>query len=268
MLHIHGNRDSYKLWQTTYKAIIGNSFIGKLFIVVHNKHDLEFFEEIKTSVLHKVLPVCLSQDTMYRFLANEEEAKLFEPFTLSLENKVNFKNTPYKNKRSLDLLILGMCREGKKFREIGNFAKHVKEGTITFSFCGWTPQGSIKESGLFFAIKNGLVNKIECSNNRVEDSLINSMIEDCDAIIDLKSINGNTSYVSSGNISASVSMQKPLIAHKKNYPSFNCIRYSSYRNLDEMICDYQNFQDTLTFHRYILRKEKQERAIRCESLFE
>ena len=143
-----------------------------------------------------------------------------------------------------------MYREGKKFREIANFAKHVKEGTITFSFCGWTPQGSIKESGLFFAIKNGLVNKIECSNNKVEDSLINNMIEDCDAIIDLKSINGNTSYVSSGNISASVSMQKPLIAHKKNYPSFNCIRYSSYRNLDEMICDYQNFQDTLTFHRY------------------
>lgn len=267
--HIHGSAKSFNEYQCIYRSITSATFDGKIFIVIHNKHDLEFFNELSKDKTENVFPVCLSQDTMYKFLLNHKKAKLFEPFTLNfgdrnLDNKIIYGQNP----DAINLLIIGMCREGKKFRELQNFVKYIRAEQVTFSFCGWTPPGTIKQSGLFFAINNGLINNLECSKLRVKDSIINDMIIASDALIDLKSIDKANSYVSSGNISASISMEKPLIAHQKNYPSFNCIRYDTYMTLTGMLNNIEQFKDTLAFHKFLLKKEKNDRSKKCAEIFE
>ena len=266
--HVHGNSESFNAYQSAYRSMADNNLAKNIYIVIHNKHDVSFLKKLEISTSVNIYPICLSQDTMYKYLPHEKNAELFEPFTLHIsEDNQRIHNTYIKNSDAINLLILGMCREGKKFRELRYFLEDIKTNSLTFSFCGWTPQGSIKPSGLFYAINHGLIDKLESSKIRVEDSIINNMISNCDALIDLKMIEQHNSYVSSGNISASVSMQKPLIAHQKNYPSFNCIRYNSYTDLIKMLRNKEIFLETLNFHAYLLKKERDERLRRCSEFF-
>ena len=200
-------------------------------------------------------------------MLNENSTKLFEPYTLKIKiNDKAIENICHDN-IPIKLLIIGMCREGKKFNQLNLFMDLIKERKVEFSYCGWSPPHSIEDSGLKTAIKSGLITSFICSSKRVEDKVFNRMVDKAHAIVDLKIV-GDNSYVSSGNIGASVSMRKPLIAHERNYPSFNCIRFKDYNDMREILVKKERLIENLRFQRFLLQQEYEYRKLACRKLFE
>ena len=93
------------------------------------------------------------------------------------------------------------------------------------------------------------------------------MVDKAHAIVDLKIVGAN-SYVSSGNIGASVSMRKPLIAHERNYPSFNCLRFKDYDDMKKILINKERLIEDLRFQMFLLQKEYECRRSACRKFFE
>ena len=152
-------------------------------------------------------------------MAGKKHGKLFEPYTLKLKTSKTSNESIYNLDDPIRLLIIGMCREGKKFNQLYLFKDFIKKNKVQISYCGWSPSESIRNSGLLSAVKEGLITSIACSPKRVDDNVFNKMIEQAHAIIDLKIVKEN-GYVSSGNIGASVAMRKTIDSSYKQLPEF------------------------------------------------
>ena len=105
--HVHGNQQSFTIFQKIYFEALQHRFKGRLFLVIHNKHDLNFIKYLQhNQVDKKVIPVCLSKDTLYKYMLNENSAKLFEPYTLKIEINQKVAEDICYDKTPIKLLII------------------------------------------------------------------------------------------------------------------------------------------------------------------
>ena len=129
--HIHGNYKSFEVFQHLYKSTIDRGYRGRIFTVIHNKHDYEFTERLRLeSPKDQVIPIFLSKDTEYRYMAGKQHGKLFEPYTLKLKTSKTSNESIYNLDDPIRLLIIGMCREGKKFNQLYLFKDFIKKNKV------------------------------------------------------------------------------------------------------------------------------------------
>ena len=264
--HVHRSNDSFEFFHNLYLSILRSNFKGSLFAVIHSDLDESFVRSVKYKARGgRVISIYLSKDTLYKH-SDGSSCELFEPYTLNLSSSSCSNYAHQYTDGPLKLLIIGMCREGKKFSQLSNFNDLISKNYVQFSYSGWSPPNSFKPSGLFKAVQQGFITEVATSFTRLQDNVFNNMIAKAHAIIDLKMVENNF-YLSSGNIGASVAMNIPLISHFRNYPSFNCLRYRDYSDLRKMLLDQERLREDLKFHRLLLNKELESRRIACCNLF-
>ena len=213
----------------------------RIFAVVHNKHDADWVGALidrNQRVFKRCVAIFLSKD-MYEgrtyLLSKSCMARLFVPTVLSgyrtcLQNSVSCSMSP------LRLGITGQCRGGKGFASLRYFSKLVKAEEVSFGYYGWSPPGSIRSSGLFKAVNDGLLSDLVASHHRLPDDTLHQHIGCLDALIDLKVMEGDEIGIrSSGAFTLAYALQMPLIAHENSFPLFNAITYRSHEDLLDLI---------------------------------
>ena len=184
--HIHGNRNSYVHMLDRVVEMLKSDECKKIFIVIHNQHDKDWYESLWANCdsqnRKKINLIALSEDTYYKYRIGKHGGKIIKVCILEEEGA-----KPKRVRReSIRLCIVGMCREGKNFKNAIRFENLIKKDIIEFVYCGWIPSKSIKESGLLDAVKNGAISEVLGSSKRVDDTKMHSFIQNSDAIIDLK----------------------------------------------------------------------------------
>ena len=265
--HIHGNKISFNYMHNRIKKLLGREECRQLFIVIHNQHDMNWYQNLWVSCRkeerEKMQLIALSEDTYYKYLMEKKGGKIIKVCILEQE-----KETPKKMPReTIRLCIVGMCREGKKFRSAINYKDLITRDLVEFVYCGWIPSNSLKESGLLEAVTKGAISQVLGSNKRVEDIKMHSFIQNSDAIIDLKIPKGKDNILmSSGNVGLSIALNVPLIAQRANYPSHNCIRYKDYDDLGDILLQ-KNLREVLQLQRIFLKGYQQDCIERAKRLW-
>lgn len=262
--HVHGSRPSFFEQLERISRLSEYNQFRRIYVVLHNVHDLQWFMAMSSKSKlgpGSMKPVCLSHDVKFSLWQKSRLLPaIFTPYLLADHSSYshNIAAQPsLANEEEIRLLIIGLCRSGKKFSSIRFFRDLIETKRVSFSYAGWVPKGSLRHSGLWDAVNSGFINHLRISNSRINDSQMNHMILDCDAIIDLKiPENGKRSYVSSGNIGAALAFARPLVAHRANYPGANCIRFVDYEDLFCQLSDFRTFRDDLLLHRFILQSQQ------------
>lgn len=262
--HVHGSRPSFFDQLERISRLLEFVQFRRMYAVLHNVHDLHWFMAVSSKCKLDpglMQPVCLSHDVQFSLWQQSRLlSAVFTPYFLGDHSSFSrniAEQPPSANEEEIRLLIIGLCRSGKKFSSISFFRDLIETKRVSFSYAGWVPKGSLRHSGLLEAVNSGFLNHLRISNSRIDDCQMNHMILDCDAIIDLKiPENGKRSYVSSGNIGASLAFARPLVAHRANYPGANCIRFVDYEDLFCQLFNSRTFRDDLLLHRFILQSQQ------------
>lgn len=263
--HVHGSTISFTEQLERLSRLTQNDRFRRMYVLLHNKQDMHWFIAIfKGSPLglDRIQPVCLSHDVQFSlWQISGILPGIFTPYILddcSLLCQQTAKELVLGKSGEIKLLIIGLCRRGKMFPSISYFKDLIDARSVSFSYAGWVPKGAAKESGLWEAVNNGFIKQLCISSSRIEDTDMNRMILGCDAIVDLKiPQDGKRSYVSSGNIGASIAFTRPLVAHRSNYPGTNCIRFVDYDDLYSQLSSHNIFRDDLLLHKNILQHQQQ-----------
>ena len=234
--YMHGNEESYHVMQNKVLILIKREYCKQLNIVIHNHHDMKWYQELLGKVdkktRNKFRLIALTEDVYYKYMTNETNTSIVKVCILEQERSTQKIVSTNRTR----LCIVGMCREGKNFKSTLKFAEYIAQDIIEFVYCGWIPNKSIQDSGLVEAVKTGTISEVLGSSRRIEDMKMHQFIKESDAIIDLKiPKNRENILMSSGNIGLSIALNTPLIAHRNNYPSHNCIRYEDYEDLGHIL---------------------------------
>ena len=144
--HIHGNEESYHAMQKKIQKVANCRQCTQLNIVIHNHHDMKWYQQlrgqIESKTRNKIQLIALSEDVFYKYLIDEINASIVK--VCILEQEVTQKKITI-NER-IRLCIVGMCREGKKFKNTINFSEFIQQNKVEFVYCGWVPNRSIQDS--------------------------------------------------------------------------------------------------------------------------
>ena len=193
--HCHSSNASYENMQQALGSLSKLPTFERLFAVVHNKHDADWVGVWIYRNLHvskRCLAVFLSKDmfeTRTYLLKNSCMARLFVPTVLS-GYRTSLQESHNCSKSPIRLGITGQCRGGKGFKSLKYFSNLVKADEVSFGYYGWSPPGSIRSSGLFNAVNEGLLADLVASHHRLPDDMLHQRIGCLDALIDLKVMEG------------------------------------------------------------------------------
>ena len=268
--HIHGSDNSIDENIAMIMQLTKRYCVGTIYMVIHNKNDIDFSCKLKSKIIScQIHLIFLSYDVQHKFeIDNKFSCKVFQPYILNCSPPSSDKDDYKKSSLPIKLCIAGMCREGKRFNELRYFKSLIKQGIVEFLYTGWIPKGSLKASGLFNAVNKGLVSQTCGSQARVKDIQMHEFISQADAIIDLKSvIYSERCLVSSGNVGLSLALEKPLIVHINNYPSYHCYRYHNMEQLIDWLSHPRVAKNDLLMQKKMLLRNKKEIIHRNKLLF-